>query len=146
MIVCTRCNKENQDHYKFCLGCGSELPRESASKASAAGASAGGGGGGGRIETPVYERQDKALEFARTHQGDVEQGNLGSQGNQSNQGNQGNQAEHSEPSRPGGGSANAGRSGSSANGGAAVSARSLAPAANVIVSPQAQAAPSPGPR
>ncbi len=27
MIVCPRCSKENQDHYKFCLGCGSELPR-----------------------------------------------------------------------------------------------------------------------
>jgi pSer/pThr/pTyr-binding forkhead associated (FHA) protein len=29
VIVCTRCSKENQDHYKFCLGCGAELPRES---------------------------------------------------------------------------------------------------------------------
>ncbi|MEM7139325.1 MAG: FHA domain-containing protein [Myxococcota bacterium] len=29
MIVCTRCGKDNQDHYKFCLGCGAELPRES---------------------------------------------------------------------------------------------------------------------
>jgi pSer/pThr/pTyr-binding forkhead associated (FHA) protein len=28
VIVCPRCNKENQDHYKFCLGCGSELPRD----------------------------------------------------------------------------------------------------------------------
>jgi pSer/pThr/pTyr-binding forkhead associated (FHA) protein len=28
VIVCPRCSKENQDHYKFCLGCGSELPRE----------------------------------------------------------------------------------------------------------------------
>jgi pSer/pThr/pTyr-binding forkhead associated (FHA) protein len=27
VIVCPRCNKENQDHYKFCLGCGTELPR-----------------------------------------------------------------------------------------------------------------------
>lgn len=25
MITCNRCGKENQDHYKFCLGCGSEL-------------------------------------------------------------------------------------------------------------------------
>lgn len=32
MIVCPRCSKENQDHYKFCLGCGSELPREAAKK------------------------------------------------------------------------------------------------------------------
>jgi pSer/pThr/pTyr-binding forkhead associated (FHA) protein len=28
VIVCPRCSKENQDHYKFCLGCGSELPRD----------------------------------------------------------------------------------------------------------------------
>ncbi len=27
MIVCSTCGKENQDHYKFCLGCGSDLPR-----------------------------------------------------------------------------------------------------------------------
>lgn len=30
MIVCPRCSKENQDHYKFCLGCGAELPRNAA--------------------------------------------------------------------------------------------------------------------
>ncbi len=30
MIVCPRCSKENQDHYKFCLGCGAELPRDAA--------------------------------------------------------------------------------------------------------------------
>lgn len=27
MITCAKCSKENQDHYKFCLGCGSELPK-----------------------------------------------------------------------------------------------------------------------
>jgi pSer/pThr/pTyr-binding forkhead associated (FHA) protein len=27
VIVCPTCGKENQDHYKFCLGCGSDLPR-----------------------------------------------------------------------------------------------------------------------
>jgi len=32
VIVCPRCSKENQDHYKFCLGCGAELPREAAKK------------------------------------------------------------------------------------------------------------------
>jgi pSer/pThr/pTyr-binding forkhead associated (FHA) protein len=32
VIVCPRCAKENQDHYKFCLGCGAELPREAAKK------------------------------------------------------------------------------------------------------------------
>lgn len=25
MITCSRCNKDNQDHYKFCLGCGAKL-------------------------------------------------------------------------------------------------------------------------
>ena len=32
MITCTKCGKENQDHYKFCLGCGAELPRAAAAK------------------------------------------------------------------------------------------------------------------
>lgn len=32
MIVCPTCAKENQDHYKFCLGCGGELPRDVARK------------------------------------------------------------------------------------------------------------------
>jgi pSer/pThr/pTyr-binding forkhead associated (FHA) protein len=27
VILCPTCGKENQDHYKFCLGCGSDLPR-----------------------------------------------------------------------------------------------------------------------
>lgn len=30
MIVCPRCSKQNQDHYKFCLGCGAELPKDAA--------------------------------------------------------------------------------------------------------------------
>ena len=25
MITCPKCSKENQDHYKFCLGCGGKL-------------------------------------------------------------------------------------------------------------------------
>ena len=25
MITCSRCGKENQDQYKFCLSCGNEL-------------------------------------------------------------------------------------------------------------------------
>ncbi len=32
MIVCPKCTKENQDHYKFCLGCGAELPRDNQPK------------------------------------------------------------------------------------------------------------------
>lgn len=32
MIICPKCGKENQDHYKFCLGCGNELPREGGPK------------------------------------------------------------------------------------------------------------------
>ena len=32
MITCSKCGKENQDHYKFCLGCGAELPRGAAAK------------------------------------------------------------------------------------------------------------------
>src|SRR5689334_12287751 len=27
MIDCTRCGKENQEHYRFCLSCGAELAR-----------------------------------------------------------------------------------------------------------------------
>jgi pSer/pThr/pTyr-binding forkhead associated (FHA) protein len=41
VIVCPKCGKENQDHYKFCLGCGNELPRDSA------------GGRGFRSPTPT---------------------------------------------------------------------------------------------
>jgi pSer/pThr/pTyr-binding forkhead associated (FHA) protein len=32
VITCPKCFKENQDHYKFCLGCGAELPRDVAPK------------------------------------------------------------------------------------------------------------------
>jgi len=32
VITCPKCAKDNQDHYKFCLGCGAELPRENAPK------------------------------------------------------------------------------------------------------------------
>ncbi len=36
MITCRKCAKENQDHYKFCLGCGAELPREQGPKPASA--------------------------------------------------------------------------------------------------------------
>jgi pSer/pThr/pTyr-binding forkhead associated (FHA) protein len=39
VITCSRCGKENQDHYKFCLGCGNEI-RSGASKGAGAGAGA----------------------------------------------------------------------------------------------------------
>jgi hypothetical protein len=32
VITCPKCSKDNQDHYKFCLGCGAELPRGGAPK------------------------------------------------------------------------------------------------------------------
>jgi len=32
VITCPKCSKDNQDHYKFCLGCGAELPRGAAPK------------------------------------------------------------------------------------------------------------------
>jgi hypothetical protein len=32
VITCPKCSKDNQDHYKFCLGCGAELPRGPAPK------------------------------------------------------------------------------------------------------------------
>lgn len=37
MITCNSCGKENQDHYKFCLGCGGELAKPAAAPTPAAG-------------------------------------------------------------------------------------------------------------
>jgi pSer/pThr/pTyr-binding forkhead associated (FHA) protein len=37
VITCPKCFKENQDHYKFCLGCGAELPRDASPKKFASG-------------------------------------------------------------------------------------------------------------
>ncbi len=34
MILCPKCSKENQDHYKFCLGCGTSLAREAVPKSN----------------------------------------------------------------------------------------------------------------
>jgi pSer/pThr/pTyr-binding forkhead associated (FHA) protein len=46
LITCNNCGKENQDHYKFCLGCGSELVKPA--------------------PAPAVEARDAALETART--------------------------------------------------------------------------------
>jgi pSer/pThr/pTyr-binding forkhead associated (FHA) protein len=58
LITCSRCGKENQDHYKFCLGCGGELARPAAPPVSAAPTNGGLGGNGTPGPTP--------LETART--------------------------------------------------------------------------------
>ena len=54
MITCPKCTKENQDHYKFCLGCGAELPRDAAPKKFAPGTPPHGvpaaGGRGGMVD------------------------------------------------------------------------------------------------
>ena len=63
MIVCPRCSKENQDHYKFCLGCGAELPRDAAKKEFVARAAT--------TDPPIAPPRDRNLQFAATQQGDV---------------------------------------------------------------------------
>lgn len=72
MIVCPRCGKDNQDHYKFCLGCGAELPRDqvgpknfSAPQPSNTDAPPVGG-------SPSAPPRDKSFQFAATHQGDLD--------------------------------------------------------------------------
>lgn len=35
MIICPHCGRENEDHYKFCLGCGSQLPKVAAAEPEA---------------------------------------------------------------------------------------------------------------
>jgi pSer/pThr/pTyr-binding forkhead associated (FHA) protein len=37
VVTCQKCGKENQDHYKFCLGCGSELEKPRAVSIAEAG-------------------------------------------------------------------------------------------------------------
>ena len=49
MIICKRCGKENQDHYKFCLGCGAEL-----------GAAPGADGGVGMMKTMMADPSDRS--------------------------------------------------------------------------------------
>ena len=47
MINCSNCGKENQDHYKFCLGCGARLAGMAAAPASPARSP------GGTVVTPA---------------------------------------------------------------------------------------------
>ena len=53
MITCRKCGKENQDHYKFCLGCGAELPRETAPKPFSPNTPAHGVSAAGRSSPPA---------------------------------------------------------------------------------------------
>lgn len=82
MIVCSRCSKDNQDHYKFCLGCGAELPREqSGPKNFAAPTPPPTAPAVGAVPTvappiaaaaPAPLPREKGLQFAATQQGDVD--------------------------------------------------------------------------
>jgi pSer/pThr/pTyr-binding forkhead associated (FHA) protein len=60
LITCSRCGKENQDHYKFCLGCGGELARPGAAALTPAPAPVTGSMGTAGNNGP------SALETART--------------------------------------------------------------------------------
>lgn len=68
MIACPNCGKENQDHYKFCLGCGSDLPRVEEKKSSKTqtpptgipAVSEGGDGGGGAMAAAVSGADESA--------------------------------------------------------------------------------------
>ncbi len=79
MIVCPRCSKENQDHYKFCLGCGAELPREAAAPRnfsartppSAMPAVNAPPMAAASVPPREAKPQEKNLQFAATQQGDV---------------------------------------------------------------------------
>jgi len=58
VITCKRCGKENQDHYKFCLGCGAELEAPSVPAAGpppAGPAPAAGGGGVAMMKTVMAD-------------------------------------------------------------------------------------------
>jgi pSer/pThr/pTyr-binding forkhead associated (FHA) protein len=78
VIVCPRCSKENQDHYKFCLGCGAELPRDAAKKDFVAARVSATDPPAAPIRAPepapagaAAPRYDRNMQFAATQQGDV---------------------------------------------------------------------------
>jgi len=53
VITCPKCFKENQDHYKFCLGCGAELPRDASPKKFAPGTPPHGVAAKGAVAAPA---------------------------------------------------------------------------------------------
>lgn len=55
MITCPACGKQNQDHYRFCLGCGAELPRGGAKGDDSSPGIADEGTHSGAEPTPVPE-------------------------------------------------------------------------------------------
>jgi pSer/pThr/pTyr-binding forkhead associated (FHA) protein len=77
VIVCPRCSKENQDHYKFCLGCGAELPRDAAKKEFVARGNAATDPPPAPAAPPPAAsvgpkpQQDRGMQFAATQQGDA---------------------------------------------------------------------------
>lgn len=72
MIVCPRCSKDNQDHYKFCLGCGAELPRDvPAPKNFAAPTPPPEAPPVGAIPSAPVMPKEKNLQFAATQQEDA---------------------------------------------------------------------------
>ena len=73
MIVCSRCSKDNQDHYKFCLGCGAELPRASGKpRSSSTDTPPGGSSGSGRSTNAPRARAARGEALASAPQMDLE--------------------------------------------------------------------------
>ena len=73
MIVCSRCSKDNQDHYKFCLGCGAELPRVSDKPSSVStDTPPGGSSGSGRSTNAPQAQAARAEALASAPQMELE--------------------------------------------------------------------------
>jgi hypothetical protein len=66
MIVCKRCGKENQDHYKFCLGCGAELREAAAAAAAPARTDA---QGVGVMKTVMADQKHAPMQASASHSG-----------------------------------------------------------------------------
>jgi pSer/pThr/pTyr-binding forkhead associated (FHA) protein len=66
LITCNRCGKENQDHYKFCLGCGSELVKPAAPPAPTAGSPTAAATPAPVLSPPAASPDPSPLETART--------------------------------------------------------------------------------